>query len=112
MTLLDEEYGQSPILMLDPRDITVQKVTKSETFDKEFFPVRNYLRKKVKSPDNKYTVERRKVRKKYSLYLTNLSTGKTRKVKYSKNGYAPQWSWNSRYIIFTHLIIHLTTYNF
>ncbi len=96
-----ENTGKGGLLALEPKDIYIGRAAITRAFDPEFFPVRNYILKKVKSPDNRYVVERKKVKRKYYLYLGDRKTKKVIRIKNSRNGYAPQWSWDSERIAFT-----------
>jgi len=96
-----ENTGKGGMLALEPKDINIDGSAVTHAFDREFFPVRNYILKKVKSPDNRYVVERKKVKKKYHLYLGDRKSRKVIRIKNSRNGYAPQWSWDSRRVAFT-----------
>jgi tetratricopeptide (TPR) repeat protein len=93
----------SALLSLDASAIALTGgAQKSDSFDKEFFPVRNYVLKSVKSPDGKYTAE--KVKKSGGYYISMSSSDgsiKGLKVENSSGGYSPQWSWDDRYLLFT-----------
>jgi len=101
MVLLTGQEGKAEVLRLEPKDMRVSKIVVMPEFEREFFPVRHHIKKKSKSPNNRYFAERVKVKKNYYLYIVDRKTGKRKRVKSSKNGYAPQWSWNSRYVAFT-----------
>lgn len=98
--LSDDGSLGSVVLALSTGNIGVIKTQKIVELDKEFFPVRNYILKSVKSPDGKLSVEREKAPGGYYLFL-GADGKKMLKVKGSAGGYAPQWSWNSKLIIFT-----------
>lgn len=93
---------ESPILKLDPAEITIKSSKKVTAIDRAFYPVINYVRREVRSPNNRYLVKRSGGKTTgYYLYLTDTATKKTRKLSGTMNGYAPQWSWDSRYIFYT-----------
>jgi outer membrane protein assembly factor BamD (BamD/ComL family) len=89
------------LLKLSEKDIVIINEKKVENFDREFFPVLNYEDKIKESNSKKMVVERKKTKEGYYLFLKNKATGETKKINGSKNGYAPQWAWDDRYILFT-----------
>lgn len=96
---MDDTIG-SAVLAMDASEISIIQTLKMEEIDKELFPVRNYILKSVKSPDGKYMVEKKEDKGNNYLYF-GASEMNTLKIGGSLGGYAPQWSWNSRYIVFT-----------
>ncbi|MFP4467036.1 MAG: tetratricopeptide repeat protein [Candidatus Goldiibacteriota bacterium] len=95
------ERNASEILSLRPDQIEIGSAGASDSFDKEFFPVRNYIKQNVRSPDHKYAVYTETAGKKQYLYIKEAETGKKKKVPDSRNGFAPVWSWGGRYLLFT-----------
>ncbi len=89
------------ILKLKEKDIVIVNDTIVDYYDKEIFPVINYELKARISNNKKMFVERKKIKEGYYLFLKNLINNKTTKIHSSKNGYAPQWSWDNRLILFT-----------
>lgn len=98
--LSTNEAAGSAVLAMDAGNIGIIKMTRTGELDREFFPVRNYIMKSVKSPDGKYMVEKKKQGGNYYLYYGPIGA-KMQRISGSLGGYAPQWSWTSRYIIFT-----------
>lgn len=89
------------LLKMPEKDIVIINEKKVDSFDREFFPVLNYEDKIRESNNRKMIVERKKTKEGYYLFLKNKMTGETKKINGSKNGYAPQWSWDDRFILFT-----------
>ena len=99
--LLKPKEEKENLFKLDASEIDTIKIEKIREYDKEFFPVQAILDLKVFSPDRKYFVERKKVNGRYSLFLTDILKNKTRKIIGSENGFGQQWSWDSKFIVFT-----------
>ncbi len=99
--LLNYEEKKDELIKLDASEIEIKKIEKIKNYDTEFFPVQTVLDLKVFSPDRKYFVERKKVNDRYFLFLTDVSKNKTRKITGAENGFGQQWSWDSKYIVFT-----------
>jgi len=99
--LLNIKEEKSDLIFLSPSEIEVKKIEKIQNYDKEFFPLTSILELKVFSPDRKYIVERKKENNTYFLFLTDIKNNKTKKINGSKNGFGQQWSWDSKYIVFT-----------
>lgn len=101
-TLLFLKTGEAPgILKLKEKDIVIIKDSIMDKFDKEIFPVICYESKKRMSNNKKMVVERKKTNDGYYLFLKELNQNKSIKIPGSKNGYAPQWSWDDNYVLFT-----------
>jgi|GEM_PF-1135225 hypothetical protein len=88
------------VLSLDASGVAVTKWEKTASVDKDVFPVCNYILKSAKSPDGKYDVEKKKSGGRSCLF-TGPADSKLKKIPGSEEGYAPQWSWDSRFIAFT-----------
>jgi len=99
--LLSSKEEKSNLLFLSPSEIEVKKIEKIQDYDSEFFPVISTLDLKVFSPDKRYIVERKKENDTYFLFITDVKNNKTKKINESKNGFGQQWSWDSKYIVFT-----------
>lgn len=92
--------GGSGIMKLDPPDIGVVNVEESASYDDEFFPVQCVVKNISSSPDMKLAVERKKKNRKYFLYISDAAKMNNR-LSGTKNGFAPQWSWDNKYVSFT-----------
>jgi tetratricopeptide (TPR) repeat protein len=92
--------GGSEILRMAPPEIGVTGVTENDSYDPEFFPVKCVINMVSSSPDRKFAVERKKKNGKYALYISGPGK-KTGIIAGTKNGFAPQWSWDDRYVVFT-----------
>ena len=101
MNVLSVNEGSgSALLAMDSGNIGIIKMQKTDEIDREFYPVRNYVLKSVKSPDGKLIVEKQKLDGNYYLFFGPIGS-RMAKIGGSSGGYAPQWSWNSKYIYFT-----------
>lgn len=98
----DEKLG-GQLLALDAHLIAAGKESKVSSFDREFFPVRNYIFDGVFSADKKYQIKSEGSKKKRQLYIYDAAGKKISAVKGSAGAAAPQWSWDGNYIIFTTL---------
>ncbi|HNZ28685.1 MAG: translocation protein TolB [Candidatus Aerophobetes bacterium ADurb.Bin490] len=98
----DEKLGAA-LLALDAHFITAGKESRVSSFDREFFPVRNYILDGVYSTDKKYIIKTEGSKKKRQLYIYDAAGKKISAVKGSAGAEAPQWSWDGNYIIFTTL---------
>ncbi len=103
MTVLSGETQEaSALLALDAVNIGIIGSAAVNGYDREFYPVRNYILKSVRSPDGKFTVEKKKKAGNYYLYIDQLpAKGQPIRIDKSSGGYAPQWSWDSKYVVFT-----------
>jgi tetratricopeptide (TPR) repeat protein len=103
-SVLFSESSKTPeFLRLDAADIGIPGAPEaSRAYDTELFPVKNLISQSVKSPDGKYMVESRETDGTAYLYISRVD-GKMKRVKLtgSSRGYAPQWSWDNRYVVFT-----------
>jgi hypothetical protein len=99
----DEAEG-SALLAMDAGMICIIKYEKISDLDKENFPVINSVTKSAKSPDGRFLAEIRKKSGNNYIYY-GPTDSKLKMIDGSKLGNAPQWSWNSRYILFTSMDI-------
>ncbi|MCE5300881.1 MAG: tetratricopeptide repeat protein [Spirochaetia bacterium] len=91
----------SEVLALDAAYLGIIGSKVSASPDREFFPVRNYVLKSVKSPDGRMLAEKKKSNADYAIYIGPVAGDKRVKIPGSSGGYAPQWSWDGRYVLFT-----------
>ncbi len=100
MDLLDKERNYD-MLKLDASNMEISRFEEATDFQTEIFPILCYKKDKAMSNDKSMSVERKKTRGGYYLFL-NYPRGKNgKKVPDSKNGYMPQWAWDGKYVIFT-----------
>ena len=88
------------IFSMDASNVAVVKWEKTQSADKDLFPVFNYIQDEAKSPDGKYTAVKKKVKGR-SCIFAGPAGGKLEKIPGSEDAAAPQWSWDSRFIAFT-----------
>lgn len=92
--------GGSDILKMPPPEIGVVSVEESDSYDAEFFPVKCVLKNVSVSPGRSMTLERKKNGGKYFLFVSAAGK-KAVRLKGTKNGFAPQWSWDDKYASYT-----------
>ena len=84
------------LLALDASSVFVEKLEKSASLDRDAFPVCGVISDGVKSPDGKFYTE---IKKNYLYY--GAAGESSSRIPQSKGASAPQWSWDSRFIVFT-----------
>ncbi|MEI7639976.1 MAG: hypothetical protein WCJ46_00490 [bacterium] len=88
------------VLSLDASVICITGRRSSSVFDTDVFPVKNYIKKEAVDYSGETTVIRMKQKGAYGLFIKKGKTTAVR-IKNSKNGYAPQWSWDGKLFVFT-----------
>jgi len=89
------------VLKLPVKDIAINSYASAPDFDREFYPVRNYVAKKAVSPDKKREVVRVKVNGRSSLYVKSSDGRENKRIPSSAGGFGAQWSWNGKKILFS-----------
>ncbi len=94
------EGKMAELLSLDASMICINGMRSSSVFDPNVFPVKNYIKKEAVDYSGETTVIRMKQKGAYGLFIKK-GNAVVARIKNSKNGYAPQWSWDGKFLVFT-----------
>jgi hypothetical protein len=94
--LQSEDSDSAGVLALDASSVLVEKLEKSASLDRDVFPVCGVISAGVKSPDGKFYTE---IKKNYLYY--GAAGERSSRIPESRGASAPQWSWDSRFVVFT-----------
>ncbi len=89
------------VLKMPVKDISIVSYSSSSDFDREFFPVRNYVLKSVLSPDKKMEAARETIKGRSFLYVKSKDGNLNKIIPGSRGGFGAQWSWDGKKILFS-----------